>query len=71
MRTFSTLLVGGTVAVFALKALASVFLPLAGVLIGLVLTGLKLALFAGAIYLAYTLIFKRKKREVEVEVGEV
>ena len=71
MRTFSTLLVSGTVAALALKAFTSIFLPLAGVLIGFVITGLKLALFAGAIYLAYTLIFKRKKREVEVEVGEV
>lgn len=71
MRTFATLFVGGTVAVFALKALASIFLPLAGVLLGLVITGLKLALFAGAIYLAYSLIFKRRKREVEVEVEEV
>ncbi len=71
MRSFATLFVGGTVAVFALKAFTSIFLPLAGALIGIVLTGLKLALFAGVIYLVYSLIFKRKKREVEVEVGEV
>lgn len=71
MRTFATLFVSGTVAVLALKALASIFLPLAGVLIGIVVTGFKLALLAGVIYLAYSLIFKRRKREVEVEVEEV
>ncbi len=71
MRTFSTLFVGGTVAVLAFKVLTSIFLPLAGALLGIVMTGIKLALFAGVIYLVYSLIFKRKKREVEVEVGEV
>ena len=68
MRAFGTYLIGGTVAILILKTLWAIALPAVGILFGILAIAFKFALLAGAAYLVYSLIFKRRKREVEVEV---
>ena len=49
--------------VLLLKLFATIFMPILGVLFGLVATGVKLVLLAAIVYFLYSLFFKRRKEE--------
>lgn len=68
MRPFATLLVGGTVAVVALNFAWGVLVPVLSAVMGIVMTVVKFAVIGGIVYLLYSVVFKRRKRNVEVEV---
>ena len=63
MRTFAAITAGGVLGVLVLKLLATLVLPILGMLVGLVMTGVKLVLMAAVAYFVYSLIFKRKRQE--------
>lgn len=66
MRTFAALTLGGVAGVVLFKLLAALLFPILGMLMGLLMTGIKLVLIAAAIYFVYSLFFKRKKERNEV-----
>ena len=62
MRTFAAITAGGVLGIFALKLLATIFLPIVGLVVGLFMMGVKIALFAAAAYFLYSFFFKRRRR---------
>lgn len=65
MRTFAAITAGGVLSVLLLKLIATIFLPILGMLVGLFATGVKLVLLAMVGYFVYSLIFKRRKERAE------
>ena len=65
MRTFAAITAGGVLSVLLFKLIATIFLPIFGVVVGLILTGVKLVLLAAVVYFVYSLIFKRRKEAEE------
>jgi hypothetical protein len=61
------LFIGGAISIVLFKLLAALFLPLLGAFVGLLMMTVKLALVAAVIYFLYTVFFKRKRDEAEVE----
>ena len=60
MRSFAGMFVGGVAAVLLLKVLAGFVLPLVGMVVGLILLAIKIALFAFVAYFVYSLVKNRK-----------
>lgn len=58
----------GVTSVVLFKLLATIFLPVLGMLFGLLALSVKLALFAAVLFFLYS-IFRKPRREVEVEVS--
>lgn len=65
MKTFATLTVTGVVGLLLFKLLAGLFMPLLGLIFGLLAMTVKFALIAAVIFFVYSMI-KKKKRETEV-----
>lgn len=63
MRTFAAITAGGVLSVLLFKLLATIFFPIFGMLVGLIMTGVKLLLLAAVVYFVYSLIFKRRKQD--------
>ena len=66
MRTFAAVTAGGVLTIALLKLFAAVVMPVVGLVLGVLATGVKLLFFAAVGYLIYALFFKRKRREGEV-----
>jgi hypothetical protein len=66
MKGFAALTVTGVAGVVLFKLLATVMVPILGIMIGLFFTTLKFALIAGVIYFVYSMIKKRKEAHEEV-----
>ena len=66
MRGFAALTVSGVAGVVLFKLLATIMVPVIGIMIGLFFTTLKFALIAGVIFFVYTMIKKRKEAQEEV-----
>ena len=69
MKSFAKLAVVGVSSVVLFKLFASVFLPMMGMLFGLLAMTVKLALIAAVVFFIYSL-FRKKEREVEVIIEE-
>lgn len=63
MRTFAAISAGGVLGILLFKLLATIFFPMLGLLIGILVTGVKLLLLAAVVYFVYSLIFKRRNEE--------
>ena len=63
MRTVAGLLVGGVVAVIALKLIFGLMLPMVGFFLGLVFLAIKLAVVVAIGYFAYQMIRGRKREQ--------
>ena len=61
MKTFAGFVAGGAIAQVVLNLLAALMLPILGSVLALVMTAVKLVLVAGIVYLAYSLLLKRKR----------
>jgi hypothetical protein len=61
MKTFATLTVSGVVGIVLFKLLAGMLFPLLGVVVGLLLLTVKIAIFAAIGYFIYSMIRKRKE----------
>lgn len=61
MKTFAGFVAGGAITLVVLKLLAALLLPILGSFLALVMTAVKLVLVAGVVYLAYSLLLKRKR----------
>jgi hypothetical protein len=66
MRGFAALTVTGVAGVVLFKLLATIMVPIFGIMIGLFFTTLKFALIAGVIFFVYSMIKKRKAAQEEV-----
>ncbi|HSH76849.1 MAG TPA: hypothetical protein VLA09_14265 [Longimicrobiales bacterium] len=64
MRSFGAVALAAISAMVLWKLFATIFLPVLGVLVGLLAAAAKLALIAGVAYFLYSLV---KKRREEVE----
>ena len=64
MRTLAPLAFAAVSGIILWKLLATLLLPLVGVLMGLVGTAVKLALIAGVVFVVYSMI-KRRRQEAE------
>ena len=69
MKSFAKLAVVGASSGVLFKLFASVFLPMMGMLFGLLAMTVKLALIAAVVFFIYSL-FRKKEREVEVIIEE-
>lgn len=68
MKSFAKFAVLGVSSIVLFKLLATIILPMLGLFIGLLGLTVKLALLAAVVFFLYS-IFRKPKREVEVEVG--
>ena len=66
MRGFAALTVTGVAGVVLFKLLATIMVPILGIMVGLFFTTMKFALIAGVIYFVYSMIRKRKEAAEEV-----
>lgn len=62
MRPLGTVTVAAISGVLLWQLFATIFLPLLGVVLGLVVTAAKIALVAAAIFFVYSLIRKRREQ---------
>jgi hypothetical protein len=69
MKSFAKLAVVGVSSVVLFKLFASVFLPMMGMLFGLLAMTVKLALIAAVVFFIYSL-FRKREQEVEVIIEE-
>jgi hypothetical protein len=60
MKTFATLTVSGVLGIVLFKLLAGMLFPLLGVVVGLLLLTVKIAIFAAIGFFIYSMIRKRK-----------
>ncbi len=60
MRTFAALTTTGVLGILMFKLLASLFLPILGLLFGLVAMVVKFALIAAVIFFVYSMLKKRR-----------
>jgi len=58
MKTFAALTVAGVAGLIALKLLAALFLPLLGLVVGMAVFAVKLALIALLGYVVYSVLWK-------------
>ena len=65
MKSFAKIAFVGFSGVVLFKLFASIFLPLIGLLVGLFVLAIKVAVFAAIIYFLYSLFFKRDEDEDE------
>jgi hypothetical protein len=65
MRTFAAITAGGVLSVLLLKLIAAVFFPVLGMIVGILMLGVKMMLLAIVVYVVYSLIFKRRKERSE------
>jgi large-conductance mechanosensitive channel len=65
VRTFAGLFVGGAVTLVLFKLFASVIMPVLAMIMGFAFSALKLVLLAVAVYVLYSIFFKRKRRRAE------
>ena len=65
MRTFGAMAIGGLAGIVALKLLATMLLPLFGLVFGVVGMLLKIGLWVAVGYVVYTLIKGRRKEQAE------
>lgn len=68
MRSFAKFAVLGVSSIVLFKLLATIILPMLGMLIGLLGMTVKLALLAAIVFFLYS-IFRKRREEVEVEVS--
>ena len=61
MRTFAAITVSGAVGIVLFKLLATMFIPIFGMLLGLLAMTVKFALIAGVIFFVYSMVKKRKE----------
>ena len=66
MRGFAALTVTGVAGVVLFKLLATIMLPVFGMILGLFFMTVKFALIAGVIFFVYSMIRKRKEAQEEV-----
>lgn len=66
MRTFGAMALGGLAGLVILKLLATLVLPLFGVMVGVVGMLVKVGLWLAVAYFVYTLIRGRRKETAEV-----
>jgi len=66
MRGFAALTVTGVAGVVLFKLLATIMVPILGIMVGLFFTTMKFALIAGVIFFVYSMIKKRKAAQEEV-----
>lgn len=71
MKSFAKFAVLGVTSVVLFKLLATILLPMIGLLFGLLGLTVKLALLAAVVFFLYSIFRKprREEHEVEVEVG--
>jgi hypothetical protein len=69
MKSFAKFAVVGVSSVILFKLFASIFIPLFGLVIGLLATTVKLALWAAIAFFLYELLRKKKSEPYDVEVG--
>ena len=65
VRTFAGLFVGGAVTLVLFKLFAAVIMPVLAMIMGFAFSALKLVLLAVAVYVLYSIFFKRKRRRAE------
>jgi len=65
MRTFGAMAIGGLAGIVALKLLATMLLPLFGLVFGVVGMLLKIGLWVAVGYVVYTLIKGRRREQAE------
>ncbi|MEJ2206470.1 MAG: hypothetical protein P8170_20450 [Gemmatimonadota bacterium] len=63
MRTFAALTVTGAVGIVLLRLLATVIVPIFGMVLGLLAMTVKLALVAAVVFFVYTMFKKRKEAD--------
>jgi hypothetical protein len=68
MKSFAKFAVLGVSSIVLFKLLATIILPMLGMLIGLLGLTVKLALLAAIVFFLYS-IFRKKREEVEIEVS--
>lgn len=68
MKSFAKFAVLGVSSIVLFKLLATIILPVIGMLIGLLGMTVKLALLAAVVFFLYS-IFRKRREEVEVEVS--
>ena len=61
MRTFAAITVTGAAGIVLFKLLATMFIPILGMLLGLLAMTVKFALIAGVIFFVYSMFKKRKE----------
>lgn len=61
MRTFAGLFVGGLATLFIMKLLAGLFLPLLGLVLGLIGMVVKITLFGLVAYFVYRFLTSRRR----------
>jgi len=69
MKSFAKLAVVGVSSVVLFRLFATLFLPMMGMLFGLLAMTVKLALIAAVVFFIYSL-FRKKEKEVEIVVEE-
>lgn len=65
MRTFGAMAIGGLAGIVALKLLATMLLPLFGLVFGVVGMLLKIGMWVAIGYVVYTLIKGRRREQAE------
>lgn len=68
MRSFAKFAVLGVSSIVLFKLLATIILPMLGMLIGLLGMTVKLALLVAVAFFLYS-VFRKKREEVEIEVS--
>ena len=63
MRTFAALTVTGAVGIVLLRLLATVIVPIFGMVLGLLAMTVKLALVAAVVFFVYSMFKKRKEAD--------
>ena len=63
MRTFAAFSVAGISGILLFKLLTTLFIPLLGLLMGLVAMTVKLALIAAVVFFVYTMMKKRREEQ--------
>lgn len=69
MKSFAKFAALGVTSVVLFKLLATIVLPMLGLLFGLLGLTVKLALLAAILFFLYSIVRKPRREEVEVEVG--
>lgn len=64
MKTFAALTVTGVVGMLLFKLLASLFLPVLGLVFGILAMVVKFALIAAVIFFIYSMLKKRREADV-------